>query len=183
MADITPNSGDFVRPHKSPWGAFPTRSMKLSTGISSNTVRVGQLVGLDTGSTSYTDCIVPITSSSNTLNPGAGTIVGFAAENSTANGAQTAQGTVIPVWEANPMVEFRARTRGGLLNSTIVGQPKELTRDSTLGIDLVDLKSASSLATPAKCVIVTGLIDSPGDSGGAVTFRFNTQSDFLAFFK
>lgn len=182
MADITPNSGDFIRPHKSPWGAFPARSMKLSTGISSNTVRVGQLVGLDTGSTAYTDCIVPIAQSSNSLNPGAGTVVGFAAENSTANGSQTAQGTVVPVWEANPLVEFRARTRYGLLNSTIVGQPKELHRDSTLGIDMVNL-GVSSLATPAKCVIVTGLIDNAGDSGGAVTFRFNTSSGFLAFFK
>ena len=182
MADYALNAGDFVRPHKSPWGAFPTRSMKLSTGISSNTVRVGQLVGLDTGSTSFTDCIIPITQSSNSLNPGAGTIVGFAAENSIANGSQTAQGTVIPVYEANPFVEFRARTRFGLLNSTIVGQPKELHRDSTLNIDVINL-AASSLATPAKCVIVTGLIDNAGDSGGAVTFRFNTSSGFLAFFK
>ena len=182
MADITPNSGDFVRPWKSPWGAFPTRSMKLSTGISSNTIRVGQLVGLDTGSTSYTDCIVPITQSSGSLNPGAGTIVGFAAENSTAAGALTAQGSVIPVWDANPNIEFRARTRFGLLNSTIVGTAKELHRDSTLGIDMVSLRG-SSLATPANCVIVTGLIDAAGDSGGAVTFKFNTSSGFLAFFK
>jgi len=63
-----------------------------------------------------------------------------------------------------------------------VGQPKELHRDSTLGIDVVNL-ATSSLATPAKCVIVTSLIDNAGDSGGAVTFRFNTSSGFLAFFK
>lgn len=182
MADFTLNSGDFVRPWKSPWGAFPSRSMKLSTGISSNTIKVGQLVGLDTGSTAYTDCIIPITQSSRSLNPGAGTIVGFAAENSTAMGAQTAQGTVVPVWEAHPSVEFRARTRFGLLNSTIVGTAKELHRDSTLGIDVVNL-SVSSLATPANCVIITGLLDASGDSGGAVTFRFNTSSGFLAFFK
>lgn len=182
MADITPNSGDFVRPWKSPWGAFPTRSMKLSTGISSNTIKVGQLVGLDTGSTAYTDCIVPVLQSSGSLNPGAGTIVGFAAENSTANGALTAQGSVIPVWDANPNIEFRARTRFGLLNSTLVGTTKELHRDSTLGIEMVSLR-ASPLATPANCVIVTGLIDAPGDSGGAVTFKFNTSSGFLAFFR
>ncbi len=182
MADITPNAGDFVRPHKSPWGAFPIRSMKLSTGISSATIRVGQLVVLDS-STNVADSIIPCASSSNTLNPAAGSVVGFAAENSTANGSQTAAGTFVPVYDANPMVEFRARTRGGLLNSTIVGQPKELTRDSTLNIDLVDLKSASSLATPAKLVIVTSLLDNSGDSGGAVTFRFNTSSGFLALYK
>ena len=124
MADIALNAGDFVRPWRSPWGAFPIRSMKLSTGISSNTVRVGQLVVLDTGSTSYTDSIVPAVQSSGSLNPSAATVVGFAAENSTAAGALTAQGTYIPVWDANPNVEFRARTRFGLLNSTIVGTTK-----------------------------------------------------------
>ena len=182
MADYALNSGDVVRPWKSPWGAFPTRSMKLSTGISSNTIRVGQLVGLDTASTSYTDCIVPIVQSSGSLNPAAGTIVGFAAENSTANGSQSAQGTVIPVWDANPNIEFRARTRFGLLNSTIVGTTKELHRDSTLNIDVVSLRT-SSLATPANCVIVTGLLDAPGDSGGAVSFKFIQSSGFLAFYR
>lgn len=182
MADYALNSGDVVRPWKSPWAAFPTRSMKLSTGVSSNTIRVGQLVGLDLASTAYRDCILPVAQSSNSLNPSAGQIVGFAAENSTANGSQSAQGTVIPVWDANPNVEFRARTRFGLLNSTIVGTAKELHRDSTLGIDVVNL-SASSLATPANCVIITGLLDAVGDSGGAVTFKFNTSSGFLAFWK
>lgn len=86
------------------------------------------------------------------------------------------------MWDANPNVEFRARTRFGLLNSTIVGTAKELHRDSTLGIDVVNL-AASSLATPANCVIITGLLDAVGDSGGAVTFKFNTSSGFLAFWK
>ena len=182
MADFTLNSGDHVRPYKSPWGAFPIRSMKLSTGISTAVVRVGQLVGLDTGSTSFADCIIPIAQSSNSLNPGAATIVGFAAENSTANGSNNAQGTVIPVWDANPMIEFRARTRYGLLNSTLVGTTKELHRESTLNIDVISLR-ASSLATPANCVIITGLLDAVGDSGGAVSFKFIQSSGFLAFFR
>ncbi len=180
MADFALNSGDFIRPHRSPWGAFPARSMKLSTGISSNVIKVGQVVGLDTDSTAYRDCIKPVPQSSNSLNPVAASIVGIAAEGSTAMGSQNAQGTVIAVWEAHPAVEFRARTRFGLLNSTIVGTTKELHRDSTLGIDVVNL-ATSSLATPANCVIITGLIDAPGDSGGAVTFRFNTSSGYLAF--
>ncbi len=86
------------------------------------------------------------------------------------------------VWEANPMVEFKAWTRFGLLTSTIVGTVRDLTRDSTLNIDLVHL-GASSLATPANSVIVTGLIDNPGDSGGAVTFRFSQLSSGLAFYR
>ena len=182
MADYALNSGDFIRPHKSPWGAFPARSCKLSTGISTNVIKVGQVVGLDTDSTAYRDCVKPVPQSSGSLEPVAASIVGIAAEGSTSMGSQNAQGTVISVWEANPNVEFRARTRFGLLNSTIVGTHKEIHRDSTLGIDVISLR-ASSLATPANCVIVTGLLDASGDSGGAVTFKFNQSSGLLAFFK
>lgn len=182
MADIALNSGDFIRPWKSPWGAFPARTMKLSTGVSTTVIKVGDVVGLDTDSTSYRDCIKQIPQSSGSLNPAAASIVGVANFNSTANGSQTAQGTAVSVWEAHPAVEFRARTRFGLLNSTLVGTTKELHRDSTLGIVVVNL-SASSLATPANCVQITGLLDASGDSGGAVTFRFNQSSGFLAFFR
>lgn len=182
MADFALNSGDYIRPHASPWGGFPSRTCKLSTGISSNAIRVGTVVGLDTDSTAYRDCIKPIPQSSNSLNPPAASIVGVASFNSTGAGNQTAQGTAVSVYDAHPAVEFRARTRFGLLNSTIVGTTKELHRDSTLGIDVVNL-SASSLATPANCVIITGLLDASGDSGGAVTFRFNTSSGFLALYR
>lgn len=156
--------------------------MKLSTGISSNVIRVGEIVALDTDSTAFRDCIKPVPQSSNSLNPVAASIVGVASFNSTANGMQTAQGTTVSIWEANPMVEFRAKTRFGVLNSTHVGVSKELHRDSTLGIVVVNL-ATSSLATPANCVQITGLIDNVGDSGGAVSFRFNQSSNFLAFFK
>jgi len=182
MANFTLNSGDSIRPWKSPWGAFPTRTFALSTGISSNTIKVGVTLGLDTDSTAYRDCVKPVAMSSNTVNPVAGSIVGFAAEGSTVNGALTAQGSAIAVWECNPNVEFRGRTRWGLLNSTIVGTTKEIVRDSTLGIDLIGL-GTSSLATPANCVIITGLLDAAGDSGGAVTFKFNTSSGYLAYFR
>ncbi len=185
MTDFTLSAGNTIRPHRSPWGAFPIRGMKLSTGISSAVIRVGTVVQLDAGSTSFNDCIIPVALSSGSLNPTAKTMVGVSAEGpgATAGGVSStnSQGTVIPIWEANPNVEFKGWTRGGLLNSTIVGQPKEITRDSTLNIDLINL-AASSLATPAKCVIITSLIDASGDSGGAVTFRFNTSSGFLAFY-
>lgn len=186
MTDIALSGGDIIRPYRSPWGATPTKGFKLSTGISSATIYLGSVVQLDMGSTSFNDCIIPVALSSGSLNPTAASVVGVAAEGpgATAGGVSStnSQGTVIPVWECNPMTEFRARTRFGLLNSTIVGTIKELTRDSTLHIDLVNLRG-SSLATPAACVIITGLLDNSGDSGGAVTFRFNQSSGFLAFFR
>jgi len=185
MANIALNSGDFVRPHRSPWGAFPIRTMKCSTGTSTQVIRVGQLVQLDAaGSTSFMDCIIPVAQSSNSLNPTAAAVIGFAAETPSTANLSTAIGAqpVIPVWDANPNVEFRARTRFGLITSSLVGQPYELHRESTLNIDVINL-AASSLATPAKLVIITGLIDSPGDSGGAVSFKFNTSSGYLAFYR
>lgn len=181
MTDFVLSAGNTIRPHRSPWGAFPTKSFKCSTGISSGVIFVGSVVQLDrtAASTSFQDCIQKVTTSSNMLAVTAGTIAGVSAENwstATAGNANITstspgqQGSLM-VWEANPMVEFKAWTRFGLLTSTIVATQRELTRDSTLNIDLVML-GASSLATPLNPVLVTGLIDSPGDSGGAVTFRF-----------
>jgi hypothetical protein len=193
MTDFVLSAGNTMRPHRSPWGAFPIKHMPISTGLTSNVIFVGSVVGLDqAASTAFLQNVVKIAVSSNTLNPGAGQIVGVAAENPSANLSPNAGGAInsstpgampiIAIWEANPNVEFKAWTRRGVITSSIVGTIKELTRDSTLNIDLVSL-NVSSLATPANCVIITGLIDAPGDSGGAVTFRFNTSSGFLAFYR
>lgn len=189
MTDITLSSGDYMRPYKEP---FPiVKFMKLSTGISSAIIRVGEVVGLDVNSTSFQDCIIPSSLSSNAVVSTA--IVGVAAEGpgAAAGGPSStnSQGTQIPVWEANPNVEFRARTGHGLLNSTMVGQVKGIFKDSTLNIYLVEC-GASSLTTAQPRVVVTGLLDNSGDSGGAVTFRFITHdptsslstSRLLAFF-
>jgi len=194
MADFVLSSGNTVRPHRSPWGAFPVKGYKLSTGLSSNQIFIGSLVVLDQASTAFGDCVIKASVSSATLNPPAASIVGISAETPSSavpgsgiNPQSTtpgAQGSIM-VWEANPNVEFKAWTRGGLITSTIVGTIRELTRDTTLNIDLVRLAGASALATPAPCVIVTQIADgfASGDSGGAVIFRFNTSSGFLAFYR
>lgn len=192
MTDFVLSSGNTMRPHRSPWGAFPIFGRKLSTGISSRMIYVGTVVGLDvSGSTAFMDAVIPVPQTSGSLNPAATQIVGVSAETPSSavpgsgfNITSTVlgqQGT-ISVWEANPMVEFKAWTRFGVITSSIVGQIKELHRDSTLNIDLVSLRT-SCLATPANCVIITSLIDNPGDSGGAVTFRFNQSSGYLAFYR
>lgn len=188
MTDFVLSSGNTIRPHRSPWGGFPTKGFPLSTGISSNVIRTGQVVQLDLATSTTADCIVPVSLSSRSLNPTAASIVGIAAESPGAVNGNTGLGstnsyrTVAMVYDANPNVEFKAWTRFGTLQSTNVGAIYEFTRDSTLNIDLINL-SASSLATPAKCALVTSLIDSIGDSGGAVTFRFNTSSGFLALYR
>jgi hypothetical protein len=176
MTDFVLSSGDIMRPYRSPWGGFPTRLMPLSTGISSQIIRVGTVVGLDQNTTNGWSQITPSSVSSGCLISTA--VVGVAAEGpgAAAGGPSSTNtaGTLIPVWEANPNVEFKARSGHGLLNSTMVGVMKGLYRDSTLNIDLVEC-GASSLATPIPRVVVTGLLDNSGDSGGLVTFRFCTH--------
>lgn len=192
MADITPTGGDFFRPHMSPWGSPQIRTMALSTGISSNIIYIGTVVGLDVNSTSYRNCVSPSSLTSNTVVSTA--IVGIAAEgpgaSATSPSSTNVQGTLIPIWDANPSIEFRGRTRNGLLNSTIVGEVKDILWDSTLHIHLVNV-GASSLSAPAPRVLITGLLDNSGDSGGAVTFKFITKditsslstNSLLAFWK
>lgn len=172
MTDFTLSSGMICRPFKSPWGAFPTKGYALSSGISSNAILLGRCVSLDANTDSNAGQILP---SSQTAGVVMSTcIVGIAAEAPSAGGSSTnTRGTVISVWEANPMVEFRAQTQGATLGSSAVGKNKALVWDSTLTIHKVDL-SNSTVANVR--VRVTGLIDAEGDSGGAVSFRFLTHT-------
>lgn len=174
MAEITQSAGSYLRPRYD-YQAM-TRSGKLSTGISTLIIYVGTVVGLDPNSTVYADCIVPSSLTSNTLVSTA--IVGVAAEGPGANsgmasgiGSTNTQGTLIPIWEANPHYEFIAYTRGSALASTLVGTCRDLLWDSTNHITLVN-SGASSLSTPLPLVQITELIDNSGDTGGRVAFRF-----------
>lgn len=184
MTDFTLSSGMICRPYRSPWGAFPTRGFQLSTGISSNAIVAGRVVALDANTDSNAMQILP---SSQTAGVVMSTvIVGIAAESPALPGSTNTRGTVISVWEANPMIEFRAQTQGANLLSSQVGKLKALVWDSTLAITKVDLSNSTAINVR---VVVTGLIDNEGDSGGAVSFRFITNdvstisSPFLAFFR
>ena len=194
MAKFTTGKASYIRPWASPWGAFPMRTMQLSTGISTQIIYVGSVVGLDVNSTSYQNCIVPSSQASSGPTLISTAIVGVAAEGPGALGGNPSstntQGAYCQVWEANPNVEFVAYSRNGALNSTLVGQMHELWWDSTNNIGLVNT-GASSLATPQVRVIITGLVDNAGDSGGRVTFRFAVKdgtsslstANLLAFYR
>lgn len=164
MADITVSSGSICRPWRSPWGAFPTKGYTLSTGVSSAAIHVGRMVTLDwTGST--TAGKIKASTADNYFYG-----VGIAAETKAAGGVTgSATNDPIVVWEANPMVEFRANTKGAALASSHLGLHKTLHWDSSANVNYVDL-TASTAADWR--VVVTGLIDNEGDTGGAVSFRF-----------
>ncbi len=192
MTDITPTAGDYIRPHSSPWGSPHIRHSILSTGISSQIIYIGSVVSIDVNSTQFRNCIIPSSLTSNTVV--STQIVGVAAEgpgaNATSPSSTNVQGTVIPVWDANPSCEFRARTRNGLLNSTLVGEVHDILWDSTLHIHLINV-GASSLSAAAPRVLITGLLDNSGDSGGLITFKFIPRdvtsslstANLLAFWK
>lgn len=176
MAEHTLSSGSICRPYRSPWGAFPVRSMPISTGVSSLAINLGQLVISDTRTST---CEHRIKAS---IVSGEANIVGIAAEG--VSGAAAVVDTEIPVWEANPLVEFRANTKGGALVSSIVGSARTLAWDSTLNINYVDVGASTA---GDNRVVVTELIDAIGDTGGAVAFRFlasdrrSTNNSSVAF--
>lgn len=186
MADYVLSSGSICRPYRSPWGAFPTRSFGVSTGTSSNGVLQGRRVTLDfteAGNSSVNQYVKGSTSIASFY------LAGIAAEQG--NQSSAVIGTPVSVWECNPLVEFKAATINGTLQSSQVGLTKKLMFDSTLNIEVVDL-TASTAADHR--VVITQLIDNQGDSGGYVAFRFLpnradqgstvlSSTPFLAFYR
>lgn len=169
MADFTLSSGSICKPHRSPWGAFPTRAYAVSTGVSSNTIHVGRVVTLDwTGSTTAGRILA---SSANATFFAVG-VAASGASGSTAVTGLPGVATEVSVYEANPMVEFRAATKNGLLASSIVGLRKTLAWDSTLNISYVDIIDSTKSNWR---VAITALVDQEGDSGGYVAFRFMSK--------
>lgn len=176
MADVTLSSGSICRPYRSPWGAFPIKHMKP---ISTNArIDAGRVVHLNwTAATSTAGGqIVPSTADNAFM------IVGVAAS-SLAAGSSAVANTPIPVYEANPNVEFVANTKGAPLGSSQIGLRRTLHWDSTLAISYVDL--AASTASDWRVIVtgcngengVTGLQGEIGDTGAQVTFRFLSQLD------
>lgn len=174
MTDFSLSSGSICRPFRSPWGAFPTREFAVSSGVSSAAIALGRAVTLDfteAGNTSNASYVKASTSNDNHFylaGVAAGSVSGSSAVNAV---------TVLSVWEPNPMVEFKAVTKFGTIQSSHAGLTKTLHRDSTLDIMYVDL-SASTAADHrvviTQAVGVDGCLQ--GDSGAYVAFRFLTNS-------
>lgn len=164
MTDFTLSSGSICRPLRSPWGAFPVRALRTESTMAA-AIQIGRPVVLLADASSNTDCIKGVAANT----PNYFYIAGIAAE---AVSSGTSSGTLSPkvsVWEANPAVEFKAVTKGGTLGSSLVGSRRSLVFDSTLNIAWVDVTGSTAADWR---VIVTDLIDSVGDSGGYVAFRF-----------
>jgi hypothetical protein len=188
MAEISLSSGNVCAPYRTPWGAFHTRTYGVSTGVSSAAIAVGRPVTLDLVLADPTTNagFVKASTADNTFY-----LAGIAG--SPVSGSTATAGGDIQVYEANPLQEFKAFTKGGAVTSSLVGTCRTLHWDSSLGIAYVDV--TGSTAADFR-VVVTQLVPgySQSDTGAPVVFRFISNSfrqgstvlsstPFLAFYR
>lgn len=157
--DWTISSGDYMRPYRTAGSDAATIDYGAESSVAQS-YPVGALLELD--STFATLRAASTTGS--TVN--SVRVIGVAAEPA----SSVANATRI-FWAITPQQEFMARSRGGVLGSTNVGEKYGIFRDSTKGVYLIDFgnKVSTSVLT-----VVTGLIDGAGDSGGYVRFKFGS---------
>ena len=160
MADWVLSSGDYMRPHISRI-AGDLDSGQESTAQS---FLVGALLEYDSAVSTSNFRLKQAVRSASTVTSTA--LIGVAADP-----ASSVTDRVITYWPISPLIEFKARTRGSTIASTNVGQAYGLFFDSTKNVFGVDLANTASTSLR---VVVTGLIDAIGDSGGYVRFKFGT---------
>ena len=201
MGDWTLSSGSIVKPYRTNLGNIPIRHFQCSTAVSTARITRGDVVEFDhlvaTGtfrirrdliaSTTPSTGILGIAAGSDTFSDAAGTGL---TTNGQAGFANSGIPNTIPVYMAAG-TEFIGHCTG-VSNSTMVGQTKILSRDSTLNIWVVQ-RNAGELgaSTLADQRIIVTEIPYPGDTNGPVVFRFlrenplpssvSTAAGYLAF--
>lgn len=158
--DWTISSGDYMRPYRTQ--GTDAISLDYKPESTAQSFLVGALLEADSlVSTSAHRLRIAKVSASTVVSTA---ILGIAAEP-----ASSVTDATRIFWPVNGQVEFMARTRGSTLNSTNIGQPFGLFFDSTKNVFGVDLANTQSTSIR---VVITGLIDGVGDSGGYVRFKF-----------
>lgn len=181
MADWTLSSGSIVRPVRSNFGAPIIRTYQASTAVSTARITRGDVVVFDplvaTGSfrirrdliasTVPSTAILGIALQSDTFSDAAGTGL-------TTNGQQSFVNATAPnmlsVALANH-TEFQANCTGAA-NSTLLGQYKVLSRDSTLNIWAIRNAGEVGVSTEADKRIQITEVPYPGDTNAPLYFKF-----------
>ncbi len=168
MADYTLSSRDSIRPFRVRAGAQPIMTFDASTCVSTNLIKVGDVVQFDaTDSAAHRI----VRSSTGTLGGILSTnYVGVAAQADTSDGSTAGLGEgkrPISVWAARAEAEFKFPA-AGTIASTLVNQARALKWDSTLSIHVVALGNSTAAVLP---VLITQVFN-PGDSNGYVAGRF-----------
>lgn len=162
MADWAISSGDYMRPYRIQ--GTDACAQDYGPESTNQSFLTGFLLERDTATSSCNFALRKAAVSASTVTSTA--ICGVAAEP-----ASSVNYATRVFWPAISQIEFMARTRGGLIQSTTAGQPYGLFFDSTKNVYGVDLANQQSTSLR---VIVTRLIDAAGDSGGYVAFKFGT---------
>lgn len=160
MADWVISSGDYCRPYRLQMSA--AGEFNYGPESTAQSYPVGALLEMDSQVSTSTHRLRQALRSASTITSTA--IIGVAAEPASSVTDQTRI-----FWPVTPAIEFQARTRGGLIQSSNIGLGYGLFWDSTKNVLGVDLANAQS--TSVRC-LVAGLIDAAGDSGGYVRFKF-----------
>ena len=148
MATVTLSSGHGPRPFRSPFGQTPIYG---ALEVAASTFRSGNVLEQAGTTNSHRVQIMSTNSSA---------IVGIAGAP-----ASSVQDTLLPVYEANPGVEFVGAVKE-VIASTLVGARRAFAYDSTLGIHYIDANATSAQ------VVITGLQTDLGTTNGFVSFRF-----------
>ena len=172
MAEITLSSNSIVRPYRAAKGSPRILHIQGSTFAAGSSIVLGDVVSSDTAVGSNAFRAVKMTAHIPST-----AIFGVAASNDAQDGSTGANGLgapsslKIPVWIAERDTEFIGYTKDAgstACQSTLVGTLRCIARDSTLGIWYVD--TANSTAGDVRIRITD--VPSPGDTNGAVVFRF-----------
>lgn len=160
MADFVISSGDYLRPYR--LQGSDAVAIDYGPESSAQSFLTGFLLERDSQvGTSAHRLRVALRSNSTVTST---SLIGVAAEP-----ASSVQDATRIFWRIDPSVEYMARTRGSTITSTNVGLAYGLFFDSTKNVYGVDLANKESTSLR---VIITGLIDQVGDSGGYVRFKF-----------
>ena len=164
MADYVISSGDYMRPYR--MQGSDAGSLNYGQESTAQSWLVGSLLEMDSAVATSNFRLRQAVRSASTITSTA--LIGVAAE---AASSVTDQTRIY--WPISPNIEYMARTRGSTITSTNIGQPYGLFFDSTKNVYGVDL--ANQVSTSLR-VVITGLIDAVGDSGGYVRFKFGTPA-------
>lgn len=186
MGDWTLSSGSIVKPYRSDLGHFPIRHFQASTAVSTARITRGDVVEFDhlvatatfrirrdlINSTTPSTGILGIALGNDTFSDAAGTGL---TTNGQQNFVNAGTPNTVPVCMAFG-TEFIAHCTG-VSNSTMLGQTKVLTRDSTLNIWVIQ-RAAGQVgeSTLADQRIRITEVPYPGDTNGPLVFRFLTQN-------
>ena len=173
MAQWTLNAGCYFRPYRSAKAAPTIRHFVCSTVAGSTArIKVGMPVTSDTlvSSAAFRAVRPKIATSNAQMEIAITSLLGIAGETDTV-ATSAVVGATIPIYVADGQTEWLGYCAGaGVVNSTMIGQTKNVIWDSTLQTFFID--STNSTAA-LNAVTITDVPDySLGSTNGPVVFRF-----------